>query len=244
MKLRLMICAMAAGTALFATDVTSYTYGVLAVTNATATTVVGVPWRNVGGGEMSNVTLSNLVSTTGLATGDIIYLYEGTTWYGYQLSSAGVWEPYTTVSGETTVSAPGSADAKTLARGTGLIVQRSSAANPIYLCGRYDSEAPSATSVGAGATVLIANPTTSAKTFGASDGAVGDQIRVPLDGGGLKIYEKKSDGWGSIVETTEQITRRGKQVTVTTQSWTLGCSLAPGMGAWYVSKDTAADIAW
>ena len=45
MKLRLMICAMAAGTALFATDVTSYTYGVLAVTNATATTVVGVRVR-------------------------------------------------------------------------------------------------------------------------------------------------------------------------------------------------------
>ena len=246
MKLRLMICAMAAGTALFATDVTSsYTYGVLAVTNATATTVVGVPWRQVNeAATATDISLSNLVSTTGLATGDIIYLYEGTTWYGYQLSSAGVWVPYTTVSGETTVSAPGSADAKYLARGTGLIVQRASAANPIYLCGRYDSSTPSATSVDAGATVLIANPTTSAKTFGASDGAVGDQIRVPLDGGGLKIYEKKSDGWGSMVETTEQQTRRGKQVTVTTQTWTLGCTLAPGMGAWYVSKDAAATIAW
>ena len=245
MKLRLMICAMAASTALFATDVTSYTYGVLAVTNATATTAVGVPWRQVDeSATATDISLSNLVSTTGLATGDIIYLYEGTTWYGYQLSSTGVWEPYTTVSGKTTVSAPGSADAKYLARGTGLIVQRASATNPIYLCGRYDSSTPSATSVDAGAMVLIANPTTTTKTFGASDGAVGDQIRVPLDGGGLKIYEKKSDGWGSMVETTEQQTRRGKQVTVTTQTWTPGCTLAPGMGAWYVSKDAAATIAW
>ena len=170
MKLRLMICAMAASTALFATDVTSYTYGVLAVTNATATTAVGVPWRQVDeSATATDISLSNLVSTTGLATGDIIYLYEGTTWYGYQLSSTGVWEPYTTVSGKTTVSAPGSADAKYLARGTGLIVQRASATNPIYLCGRYDSSTPSATSVDAGAMVLIANPTTTTKTFGASE---------------------------------------------------------------------------
>ena len=238
MKLRLMICAMAAGTALFAADVTSDTYGVLAVTNATATTVVGVPWRNVGGGEMSNVTLSNLVSTTGLATGDIIYLYEGTTWYGYQLSSAGVWEPYTTVSGETTVSAPGSADAKTLARGTGLIVQRASAANPIYLCGRYDSSTPTATSVGANAKVLIANPLTTAKSI--SEGTNGDKIIVLKDGGASTVYEKKNDVWGTYVETTTKTSRGTRK----TQTWTPGCTLAPGMGAWYQAGDTAASINW
>ena len=244
MKLRLMICAMAASTALFATDPTtsSVVYGVMGVSDtASSNTVVGVPWVN---GDAGAITLSNLVSTATLATGDIVYLYESGTWKGYTLLASKVWDPMTTINGNEVVS-PGSADAKELSRGTGLIVQRASNSDPIYLCGRYDSTSPSATPVGAGATVLIANPTTTAKTFGASDGAVGDQIRVPLNGGGLKIYEKKSDGWGSIVETTETVTRRGKQVTVTSQSWTLGgCSLAPGMGAWYVSKDTAADIAW
>lgn len=244
MKLRLMICAMAAGTALFATDPTtsSVVYGVMGVADtASSNTVVGVPWVN---GDAGAITLSNLVSTTTLATGDIVYLYESGTWKGYTLSATKVWDPMTTINGNEVVS-PGSADAKTLSRGTGLIIQRASNTDPIYLCGRHQDIVGLNTSVGAGATVLIANPTTTTKTFGASDGAVGDQIRVPLNGGGLKIYEKKSDGWGSIVETTETITRRGKQVTVTSQSWTLGgCSLAPGMGAWYVSKDTAADIAW
>ena len=48
MKLRLMICVAAAGTALFAAEVTSKTYGVLAVSDtATSNTVVGVPWRTV-----------------------------------------------------------------------------------------------------------------------------------------------------------------------------------------------------
>ena len=243
MKLRLMICAMAASTALFATDPTtsSVVYGVMGVSDtASSNTVVGVPWVNADAGA---ITLSNLVSTATLNTGDIVYLYESGTWKGYTLLASKVWDPMTTINGNEAVS-PGSADAKELSRGTGLIVQRASNTDPIYLCGRYDSTSPSATPVGAGATVLIANPTTTTKTFGASDGAVGDQIRVPLNGGGLKIYEKKSDGWGSMVETTETITRRGKQVTVTTQTWTLGCTLAPGMGAWYVSKDTAADIAW
>ena len=243
MKLRLMICAMAASTALFATDPTtsSVVYGVMGVSDtASSNTVVGVPWVNADAGA---ITLSNLVSTATLNTGDIVYLYESGTWKGYTLLASKVWDPMTTINGNEAVS-PGSADAKELSRGTGLIVQRASNTDPIYLCGRYDSTPPSATPVGAGATVLIANPTTTTKTFGASDGAVGDQIRVPLNGGGLKIYEKKSDGWGSIVETTETVTRRGKQVTVTTQTWTLGCSLAPGMGAWYVSKDTALDIAW
>ena len=243
MKLRLMICAMAASTALFATDPTASTvvYGVMGVSDtASSNTVVGVPWVNADAGA---ITLSNLVSTATLATGDIIYLYEGTTWYGYRLN-AGVWETMTTIGGTDSVGTPDAADVKTLAQGKGLIVQRASNTDPIYLCGRYEVATGLNTQIPAGATALIANPSTTAKTFGASDGAVGDQIRVPLDGGGLKIYEKKSDGWGSMVETTEQQTRRGKQVTVTTQTWTLGCTLAPGMGAWYVSKDAAATIAW
>ena len=238
MKFRLMICAMAASTALFATDVTSDTYGVLSVTNAAATTVVGVPWRNVGGGEMSNVTLSNLVSTTGLATDDIIYLYEGTTWYGYKLSGTGVWEPYTTVSGTTTVSQPGSADGKTLARGTGLIIERASAANPIFLCGRYDSSTPSATSVSSGSKALVANPTTTIKYV--TVGAVGDEIRVVKDGGAMDIFERRSDGWYG----TELVTVGGFSVKKKVKLAS-GVPLDPGKGVWYVNNGSdAVSVSW
>ena len=248
MKLRLMICAMAAGTALFATDVTSYTYGVLAVSDTTSSnTVVGVPWRQVSeSASATDITLSNLVSTTTLAAGDIVYLYESGTWKGYTLSATKVWEPMTTINGDEVVS-PGSADAKELSRGTGLIVQRASNTDPIYLCGRYDSTPPSATPVGAGATVLIANPTTTAKTIGDDVGSNGDEIRIPLDGGGLKVYTKKDDAWGTVVETTTPVTRGGKTINKKTQTWTTGgCELAPGMGAWYVngSTEAAASIAW
>ena len=87
MKLRLMICTIAASTALFATDPTtsSVVYGVMGVADTSSSnTVVGVPWVNADAGA---ITLSNLVSTATLDTGDIIYLYEGTTWYGYRLNA-------------------------------------------------------------------------------------------------------------------------------------------------------------
>ena len=242
MKLRLMICTIAASTALFATDPTtsSVVYGVMGVADTSSSnTVVGVPWVNADAGA---ITLSNLVSTATLDTGDIIYLYEGTTWYGYRLN-AGVWEPYTTVTGtgNTTLQTPDAADVKPLVKGKGLIVQRASNTDPIYLCGRYEVATGLNTQISAGATVLIANPSTTAKTFVASDGAVGDQICVPLNGGGLKIYEKTAEGWGSYKET--KTTKGGRTKTVRT--WELGCSLAPGMGAWYENKGSSeVSIAW
>ena len=244
MKLRLMICAMAASTALFATEATnsSVVYGVMGVADtASSNTVVGVPWVS---GNAGAITLSNLVSTATLATGDIIYLYEDTTWYGYRLN-AGVWEPFTTVTGtgNTTVQTPDAADVKTLAQGKGLIVQRASNTDPIYLCGRYEVATGLNTQIPAGATVLIANPLTTAKTIGNGVGSDGDEIRVPLNGGGLKVYSKKAGAWGTVVETTT--TLPGIPVPIKRQAWTANtCELAPGMGAWYVSTNTAATVAW
>ena len=132
MKLRVMICAMAASASLFATDNTSDTFGLVRVTDTSTNTVIGVPWVGATG---SAISLSNLVSTATLSAGDVVYLYEGETWKAYKLSANKVWEPYTTVGVGGTEGAP-SADSKTLARGTGLVIQRASAADSIYLCGR------------------------------------------------------------------------------------------------------------
>ena len=237
MKLRLMTCAMVASAALFAANETdSMTYGILAVSdNASSNTVVGVPWVNVGDG---NVTISNLISTAGLTDGDGVYLYgEDGVWSGYVLSS-GIWEPTTTVGTNTVVAAP-DADGKTVARGTGLIIQRADKNATIYLCGRYTNETIT-TTITANSLTLIANPTTSAKTIGDGIGTVGDEIRVPQNGGGLLTYEKRSDGWGREVVTIERKGGRDKKI----RTWTLGCELAPGMGAWYKCGETGTSITW
>ena len=235
MKLRLMICAMAASAALFATDNVSDTFGLVRVTDTSTNTVIGVPWVGATG---SAISLSNLVSTATLAAGDIVYLYEGETWKAYKLSAAKVWEPFTTVGVGGTEGAP-AADAKTLPRGTGMILQRASATDSIYLCGRLDTATPSATAVAANATVFFGNPLTATKDL-ASVGNVGDKIIVLKNGAGSTIYEKKESGWGSYVETTTTTPRGTKK----TQTWTPGCTLAPGMGAWYQAGDAAASISW
>ena len=237
MKLRVMICAMAASVALFA-DETTATFGLIRVTDtASCNTIVGVPWKNIG--DDGNVTLSNLVSTANLEAGDIVYLYEDDTWCGYELSSSGVWEALTTVNGTNIVN-PQSADAKRLARGAGLIIQRAHNTNPIYLCGRLDDTTPSATSIAANSTVLFANPLTTEKTI--SEGANGDQIRVLKDNGGTTIYEKKDGAWGTYVETKTE--GRGGRPGKTVRTWTPGCTLAPGMGAWYASGEAGTSITW
>ena len=235
MKLRVMICAMAASAALFATDNTSDTFGLVRVTDTSTNTVIGVPWVGATG---SAISLSNLVSTATLSAGDVVYLYEGETWKAYKLSANKVWEPYTTVGVGGTEGAP-SADSKTLARGTGLVIQRASADDSIYLCGRLDTTTPSATAIAANSTVLFANPLTSTKTI-SSEGANGDKIIVLKNGGGSTIYQKKDGAWGTYVETTTTTSRGTKK----TQTWTTGCTLAPGMGAWYQAGGAAASISW
>ena len=221
---------MAASTALFATDPTtsSVVYGVMGVADTSSSnTVVGVPWVNA--------TLSNLVSTATLATGDIIYLYEGTTWYGYRLN-AGVWEPMTTIGGTDSVGTPDAADIKTLAQGKGLIVQRASNTDPIYLCGRDATVTGGSTTIPANATMLIANPALDTKNI--TTGVVGDQIRVILNGGAMNIYEKGSDGWYETVTDMSFGFPMTSKVKLDN-----GVPLAPGMGAWYVSKGEST-ISW
>lgn len=238
MKLRVMICAMAVSAALFADDVMSSTFGLMRVTDtASSNTVVGVPWKNIG--DTGNVTLSNLVSTATLAADDIVYLYEGTTWYAYQLNAAGIWAPMTTVSGVTS-GTPDAANVKTLARGTGLIIQRANNADPIYLCGRYDSSSPGSTTVAAGATALIANPKTEAKIIANDFGSVGDQISVPKNGGALDTYERRADGWYGTT-----IIKVGGRDVKKKSKLESGVEIAPGKGAWYINNGTAdAVIAW
>ena len=240
MKLRVLICSMAAGAALFAgEDPTTPTFGMIRVTDTGSTnTVIGVPWVDIASAD-ANVTLSNLVSTANLQAGDTVYLYEGNKWSGWSLTAGGIWDPLTTVNGGAIVS-PTSADAKRLARGTGMIIQRANSANPIYLCGRVASSGASATSIGANSLTLIANPNPANYSIPGSVGANGDEIRVPQNGGGLKIYQKVNDVWGTYRET--KTTKRGKDFI--TQTWTEGCTLAPGMGAWYVSGASSTSIPW
>lgn len=250
MKLRVMICAMVAGAALFADDVTSPTFGLIRVTDANScNTVLGVPWKNIS--DDGNATLSNLVSTANLEAGDIVYLYEDNTWCGYELSSGGAWEALTTVNGTTIVN-PESADVKRLARGAGLIIQRAHNTNPIYLCGRLDTENASSSTITAGTSpsntvqTLFANGGTSDLDLNTASvvGGAGDRIIVPLNGGASIQYEYKNSKWGRYEKQSVTKTFGSRTITLNQDVWTEGCTIPVGTGAWYLSAGGSPTITW
>ena len=247
MKLRLMICAAAASTALFATeDANSATYAVMNVTNAYTDTVIAVPWVGLDG---TAITISNLVNTTTLATGDKLYMYDNGTWYEYTKSAGGVWTCAETIAQEGTHTA----ESQVVQRGMGLILQRASAGGNVFLCGRVDSGTITTTIAGAttveGETVkgktLFANPTAAAVDINTkfTDATNGDTISIPLNNGGSDVYtyDGTKSEWGKMTYTvTELANGRTKK----TRAWLKCGSIPAGTGAWYETTGSGYTVTW
>lgn len=248
MKLRLMICAAVASTALFAgeKDPTSATYAVMNVTNAYTDTVIAVPWVGFNG---SDITISNLVNTTTLLEGDKLYMYDQAhdNWYAYTMNAAGNLVGDTTVSSES-ITKPDAAE-QTVARGTGLILQRASAGGNVLLCGRVGTGGITTTIASNGMT-LFANPTVAPVSlndkFTSTAGAVeGDTITMPLNNGGSVQYTFNGTAWGKDTwETKEKELPNGQKISVQEKTWTSGGSIPPGTGAWYERKGASYSVNW
>ena len=243
MKLRLMICAAAASTALFATeDANSATYAVMNVTNAYTDTVIAVPWVGFDG---TAITISNLVNTTTLAEGDKLYMYDNGTWYEYT-KSEGVWTGATTI----TTSGDHTAESQVVARGSGLVLQRASAGGTVLLCGRVDSNAIQ-TTIAANGKTLFANPTASAvdlnTKFTATAGAAnGDTITIPLNNGGTDKYtfDGTKSEWGKMTKQATTITINGVERTRYNNVWSKCGSIPAGTGAWYETTGAGYTVTW
>jgi hypothetical protein len=237
MKLRLMICAAAASTALFATeDANSATYAVMNVTNAYTDTVIAVPWVGLDG---STITISNLVNTTTLAEGDKLYMYDNGTWYEYTKSGA-IWTVAETVS----ESGTHTAESQVVARGSGLILKRGSAGGTVLLCGRVDSNSIQ-TTIATGKT-LFANPTAAdvdlnTKFTAAAGAANGDTITLPLNNGGTDKYTFNGTEWGKMTLTEQTLANGRKRKTNT---WSKCGSIPAGTGAWYETTGTGYTVEW
>ena len=243
MKLRLMICAAAASTALFATeDANSATYAVMNVTNAYTDTVIAVPWVGLDG---SPITISNLVNTTTLAEGDKLYMYDNGTWYEYTKSSSGIWTGAETITPEGTHTA----ESQVVARGSGLILKRASAGGNVLLCGRVGTGGITTTIASNGMT-LFANPTVAPvllnDKFTSTAGAVeGDTITMPLNNGGSDQYTFDGTEWGKYTwEDGSRQLPNGQTIPVQVKKWTSGGSIPPGTGAWYERKGVGYSVNW
>lgn len=234
------------------------TFGVLKITATSAETVIGVPWVGVGGG---SVTVSNIVLTSNLKTGDYLYYYDGSgykTWY--LTADGGNWTPVSTVIKGNTVNAPGAASTVTLSRGKAIILKManwdSREDKDIYIYGQYAA-------LGSGDTTSITVPTSdgsvvwsliappSATDFDLNGASVsigdvkpvaGDAIITNLNMSTWIRYNNESSKWGRYTETTN------KYGVVTGTSFTEGAVIKAGNGAWYRAEgghtDNTLTIRW
>ena len=224
------------GTAAQAKVLSDTTIGVLAITNAPATAIIGVPWVALSGGAIS---VSNLVYTANLTEGDTIKAYDSASgkYKAWELQSDKTWQPLIVVGG-----AEGSAaDAYTVPRGAGVWLTRQDPAAPIYLVGGVAEGEMPATPLDPAkgdspAWNLVASPSAEPVAVGELlDEKPGDKIVIPT-AGAPKNYEKVNGQWGYW--TTETVMDGDEPVGVRSVFKTDDVTVPAGTGFWYLNGST------
>lgn len=194
---KLLSVAVAALAVAAVADYTPQQVGVTAVTTTLKSTVVSVPFTSLAGG---NISAKELVKTTNLASGTILYVFQNNAYTGWVLSE-NQWIPATSASTVDGVSVGVPADNQKLDAGDAIWLVRPSAdtaaSKTFYIYGtptNLTSKAIAATSDDAVYT-LVANPLQSNATISIETVAAGDEIIIPGDGVPTRyIYKTKRDG--------------------------------------------------
>ena len=214
--------------------------GVMAVQSDKKATIVAIPFKDCDGGDMR---LSDFVKTANLAAGDQLYRYDSAKggFDGWILSvgADGIlfWEKCEknfrlTKSGEFTSDDGKDADEERVAQGSGVWLIRATApAEPFvfYLQGSASSAAT--TTVEAGKTVLLGNPTDADATPTITGMSNGDTIQFATGDGRFNTYTYGAKGWGYWDADNNP-------------KWTAAPEIPAGIGFWYVSKGGAVTFAW
>ena len=215
-----IICASAGAALAVQSEVT--TIDVIKVESKLTNTVVAIPGLDLSGGTLA---ISNLVKTTNLTVNDKLIAFNNGNYECWNLNASKKWE---SVSGymqdrfgrNIDVTASAAAD-KTMLTGQGIWLLRQSPvdgsdnAKPFYVYAKHD-DSP-ATTVTAGTTALVGNPTTSNAVPSIANAAVNDIISIPNDGTRLN-YQYNGSKWAY----------RGVGGSAPT--------ITAGTGFWYTSK--------
>ena len=206
------------------------TIGVIAITNAPATAIIGVPFKSLAGD--GAISVSNLVHTANLTDRDTLQAYEGDTLHSWTLSN-GIWVEDDVVGPN---AGTGGADTIKINRGKGVWLTRQNPGEPIYLVGEATTDAATSEIVPGTSDkkewTIVASPSVepidlNAKVAETAD--ENDQILVPTKGApknftirdGKWGYDKKvlgEDGLYHSVRTEEDST------------------IPAGRGFWYINS--------
>ena len=239
------LCALAAVPAFGTVAVTSTnTFGVLKVTCSAQKVIIATPWVECLTAD--NVKVTDLVMTSGLATGDAILVHQGGNNFRCWAISGGEWVATTVVLTNAVVDSGNPASAA-IARGKAFWFVKANYSEPydLYLYGQDTTAGATSTiapgSSGTPAYSLLASPNTvaadlNAKNFSGTRNAA-DEIRVPRHNLPDLIYTfKDGQGWGT--STKVQVG------TIYKKMWQVGCTIPAGTGFWYVSKGGSGTITW
>ena len=222
-----------------ATVSTTNVVGVMVVTNAPATTIVGVPFKSLS--DDGSISVSNLVQTANLSEGDELKAFDADGKLHSWTLTGGAWVP-DYVSGSTGTEMSEDADKIKLARGRGVWLKRHDPSKPIYFVGEASDETAetgldAATDESPKAWNIVAPPSVEPvklnEVFTENDGS---SIQVPpaREGGIPRNYTFKNGKWG-YDGSENGIPKRIEADT-----------LPPGRGFWYInkSKDPNKKISW
>ena len=222
------IVCVAAGAALAVDPVTVSTIEVRAVNSGLTNTIVAIPGLDLAGGPL---VISNLVKTTNLAAGDMLYAFsngEYETWTLVDSAGSKYWDKASLkctidAEGNATEKAGVSASSYTMSVGSGIWLSRkvSGSTGAFYVYAQQPASTDTTIAAGVKA-ALVGNPTATDKAPTVSDMVDGDQIAVP-QAGTLKQYTyiTELDGW-----------RSGASKTLP--------SIAAGTGFWYIPSTNSA----
>ena len=199
--------------------------------------VLAVPFVATEGGD---ITVSNLLGATGLASGDRLFRQDGDRYERWKLDKSGDTAPlqwaaektFTVERGGTKVGTEtsASADVRTVGVGTGLWLTRTNGIpTRIFLAGTVTNEIP-VVSVSNLSTRMVANPLETEARPTIETPAEGDTIQFPTSAGPLRVYRFVKGDWVCSEGGTQKA----------------GLPSVPaGMGFWYVSMGTKeVQISW
>lgn len=226
------------------------TIGVLAVKEAPATAIIGVPWSSST--NSTSISVNDLVRTANLTPGDEMKVYDPTTktYKMWELNEDKEWEPVSTSSGSGT-SGPGQAEYNTVARGAGVWLTRQNPDEPIYLVGQATAEAAAteleeATAENEPAWNLVASPSVEEidiNDIASGEAMQGDTIIVPTKTAPKTYTYDQENGWGYqgvVGQKTYFVPGLGQVTTYETGHVNTDTKLPVGQGFWYLNNTTGA----
>ncbi len=222
---------------------TENTIGVLVVTNAPATAIIGVPFKSLS--DDGGISVDNLVQTANLTAGDKLKAYDTDgNLQAWTLNANKQWEADIVVGGGTSAQ---SADANTikLDRGKGVWLTRQNPETPIYLVGAASADSvktklDTPVAEGAQAWNLVAPPSLEPVNVATLlDGREDtDKVLVPT-AGAPKNFEYSNGQWG-YWDYVDDGKGGVNAVFVTDKP-----ELPPGTGFWYLNGDAnASELNW